>query len=63
VAPLGVGDDNKQYLFYDVELGKRETISLTLNTPINQNDEVRVRSGNGEVSFNLFGTEQNAVTT
>ncbi|HYV53747.1 MAG TPA: hypothetical protein VE933_04145 [Chitinophagaceae bacterium] len=57
IAPLGEGDNVKQYLFYDMEIAAYATLSFAISMPIGAGDVVRVYSGNGQISFNLFGSE------
>ena len=57
VAVAGAADEAKQYLYYDVPLAANDTFAATLGVTLATTDLVRVRSSNGQVSFNLFGVE------
>lgn len=57
IAPLGESDNTKQYLFYDTEIAAHATLPFSISMPISAGDVVRVYSANGEISFNLFGSD------
>lgn len=57
VAVAGAADSSKQYLYYDVPLSANDTFSATEGWTLGAGDVVRVRSANGQCSFNLFGDE------
>lgn len=57
VAVAGAVDAAKQYLYYDVPLSANDTFSATEGWTLGAGDVVRVRSANGQCSFNLFGDE------
>lgn len=57
VAVAGVADATKQYLYYDAPIAANDTFSATEGWTLSAGDVVRVRSSNGQCSFNLFGDE------
>jgi hypothetical protein len=57
IAVAGEVTDNKQYLYYDVDIPGNDTFAATLGVTIATTDVVRVYSTNGTCSFNLFGAE------
>lgn len=57
IAVAGAADASKQYVYYDVPIDANDTFSATEGWTIGATDVIRVRSGNGQVSFNLFGVE------
>jgi hypothetical protein len=57
VAVAGAGNDNKQYIAYDVQIGGNQTITLTLGITLATTDVVRVYATLATLSFNIFGTE------
>jgi len=57
VAVAGAADDPKQYLFYDVQLGKNESFSATLGLTLGAADVVRVYASGAGLSANLFGVQ------
>jgi len=58
VAIGGAGDEHKQYLYYNVPHAANDTFTATLGITLAAGDIVRVYSGNGDMSFNLFGIEE-----
>lgn len=57
VAVAGAADDPKQYLYYDVDLTKKNTFSAVLGLTLGAGDIVRVYTDTANVSFSLFGVE------
>jgi hypothetical protein len=57
VAVAGAADAPAQYLAYDTALAANETKAFTLGITLGAGDVVRVYSDTGDVSFNLFGSE------
>lgn len=57
VAPLGAADSTQQYLYYDQALESNSTFIATIGITLASASAVRVYSGNGSCSFNLFGVE------
>ena len=47
----------KQFVAYDVALPAQDAIGLTLGMTLDATDSITVHSAQGNVSFNLFGTE------
>ena len=58
VAIAGAADTPAQYLFYDLPLPANDTYKDVLGITLGAADVVRVYSGNGSVSFNLFGAQE-----
>lgn len=56
-AVNGAADDIKQYIYYDDEIDYPDTFIATIGITIAPGDVIRVRSANGKLSFNLYGTE------
>ena len=57
VAVAGAADDNKQYLYYDVNINGNDTIALTLGITLATTDKIRVYAGAATLTFKIFGTE------
>jgi len=57
VAVAGAADATKQYLYFDVTLGKNDTFLAVLGISLGAADVVRVQADAVNVSFNLFGAE------
>lgn len=57
VRPKGNTISAQQYIAYDVALAVQDAISLTLGMTLDATDVVTVFSNQGNVAFNLFGTE------
>ncbi len=55
VAQGGSPDTPSQYVYWDVDL--YDTFAATLGITLATSEKVRVMSGNGAVSFSLFGVE------
>lgn len=60
VAPLGVADEAKHYLYRQAPLRARRTFQATIGIALAARAVVRVTSGNGRVSFTLSRDEQDA---
>jgi len=56
-AVAGAVDDPSQYLFSDVPICANETVTLSVAVVMQNTDEIRVRSGNGLLSFTILGIE------
>src|SRR5487761_2662944 len=52
VAPAGIADDPKQYLFYDTPINGNASIPLTLGITLATTDVLRVYAGIASLSFN-----------
>lgn len=50
-------DDDKQYVMYDAPIAAKDTLLLTFGATLGAADVVNVYSSNGEVVFQLFGSE------
>lgn len=57
VAVAGAADNNKQYLFFDVEILKRSSVSVVLGITLQTTDVIRVQTDAATTSFNIFGVE------
>lgn len=57
VAVAGAADESKQYVYYDVPIAPNDTFSSTEGWTLGAADVLRVRSGNGRCSYNVFGIE------
>ncbi len=58
LALQGAGNSLKQYLYYDHDLALGQTYPHEKEINLAPGDVLRVYSGNGDVSFNIFGLEQ-----
>lgn len=58
VAVDGAADSDEQYLYYDFTVPANDSFAATLGITLDASDVVRVRSANGNLSFNVFGIEQ-----
>lgn len=56
-AIAGAADTPAQYLYYDVVVYAKSSFVATLGITLAATDVVRCHSGNGLVSFNLYGVE------
>ncbi len=57
VAIAGAADTPAQYLYYDVPIAANDSFVATLGISLATTDVLRVYSGNGLVSFNIFGVQ------
>ena len=57
VRPGGNTISNQQYFAFEVPIPGQDTIPLTLGMTLDSTDVVTVYSFQGNVTFNLFGTE------
>jgi hypothetical protein len=57
VAVAGAADDNKQYLYYDVEILGNDTFAFTLGLTLAATGVIRVYATLATLSFNFFGQE------
>ncbi len=57
IAVGGAADNNKQYLFFDVDLLKRSSQTVVLGISLATTDVVRVYTNTATASFNIFGVE------
>lgn len=56
-ATAGAADDPKQYIAFDTPVLPNDSIPWTIGATLAATDVVRVQSRNGNISFNLFGTQ------
>jgi hypothetical protein len=57
VRPKGNAITTQQYIAYDVPLPAQDSIPLTLGVTMDATDVMTVYTFQGNVSFNLFGSE------
>lgn len=57
ISVAGAADDVKQYIVFDASVSANNVIEVTCGITLQATDVVRVRSLNGDVSFNAFGDE------
>ena len=57
IIPTNTITTSKDYLYYDVTLAGNDTFIATVGITLAAANIVRVYAGNGNLSFNLFGTE------
>lgn len=57
VAPSGAADSVEQYMYYDVEIVGRDTMSAQVGLTLSQGDVIRVRSSTNNLSFHFYGVE------
>lgn len=57
VRPANVTLEGKHYVAYDVPLPAQDAIALTMGMSLDATDVVTVFSYQGNVAFNLFGSE------
>lgn len=57
IAVGGIGDDPKQYIYYDVTLLKNDTFAATLGLTMAAGDIFRAYASAAGLSFSLYGVE------
>ena len=57
VRPAGATLANQHYIAYDATIGANDAIAITVGMTLEASDVVTVYAGNGDLSFNLFGSE------
>lgn len=57
VGLAGAGIDNKQYIYYDVAIPANDTFAATLGITLETTDIFETYAGNGNLTFQIFGTE------
>lgn len=53
----GAADDDKQWLFYDYAVGRKDTRTFTIGITLGAADVFVVYASSATVSFQLFGSE------
>jgi hypothetical protein len=53
----GEGDDPKQYIYYDVPIPANDTFAATIGVTLATADALWIYAGNGDLSFQAWGTE------
>lgn len=56
-AVNGAADSPAQYIFFDTDIGAKETRGFTVGLAFGVGDIMRVQSANGQTSFDLEGVE------
>jgi len=56
-AAGGGATQNKDYIYFDVTIPRYDTFTATLGITMATGDKIKVYAGNGNLSFNLYGTE------
>jgi glucose-6-phosphate dehydrogenase assembly protein OpcA len=57
IRPAGASLANQHYIAYDATIGANDAIAITVGMTLEASDVVTVYAGNGDLSFNLFGSE------
>lgn len=57
VSQGGAATSNKDYMYYDIAIAGNDTFIATIGVTLATTDVVRVYSGSGNLSFQLFGSE------
>lgn len=52
-----VSTTNKDYIYYDITLAGNDTFIATIGVTLATTDRIRVYAGNGNLTFQLFGTQ------
>ena len=57
VRPAGATLANQHYIAYDATIGANDAVAITVGMTLEASDVVTIYAGNGNLSFNLFGSE------
>lgn len=57
VSAAGAATTNKDYLYYDLQIGANDTFIATVGITLATTDVVRVYASNTNLSFQLYGSE------
>ncbi len=57
VEVAGAADAIKQYLYYDLPIANNDTFIATIGVTLAATDQLAVRAGSSNISFNVFGVE------
>jgi hypothetical protein len=57
VSAAAAATTNKDYLYYDLQIGANDTFIATVGITLAATDVVRVYSSNTNLSFQLYGSE------
>jgi glucose-6-phosphate dehydrogenase assembly protein OpcA len=57
IRPAGASLANQHYVAFDATVGANDAIAITVGMTLEASDVVTVYAGNGDLSFNLFGSE------
>lgn len=55
----GASDNIAQYIYVDIPIETQDTFTATIGLSLATGDVIRVYASNGNLSFNLYGTELN----
>jgi len=57
VSAAGAATTNKDYIYYDLQIGSNDTFIATVGITLATTDVVRVYASNTNLSFQLYGSE------
>ncbi len=57
VRPAGATIENKHYVAFDSSIAPEDSVTLTMGITLAATDVLSVESFNGQISFNIFGSE------
>ena len=57
IRPAGASLANQHYIAYDATLDANDAVAITVGMTLEASDVVTIYAGNGDLSFNLFGSE------
>jgi glucose-6-phosphate dehydrogenase assembly protein OpcA len=57
IRPAGASLANQHYIAYDATIGANDAVAITVGMTLTATDVVTIYAGNGDLSFNLFGSE------
>jgi glucose-6-phosphate dehydrogenase assembly protein OpcA len=57
IRPAGASLANQHYIAYDATISANDAVAITVGMTLEASDVVTVYAGNGDLSFNLFGSE------
>jgi glucose-6-phosphate dehydrogenase assembly protein OpcA len=57
IRPAGASLANQHYIAYDATISANDAVAITVGMTIEATDVVTIYAGNGDLSFNLFGSE------
>lgn len=57
VRPAGAASANQHFIAFDASINANDAIAITVGMTLAATDVVTVFAGNGDLSFNLFGSE------
>lgn len=57
IRPAGATLADQHYIAYDATISANDAVAITVGMTIEATDVVTIYAGNGDLSFNLFGSE------